>query len=118
MNLVADESVDRPIVERLRQDGHDVVYVAEMDPGMKDEAVLDEANRRNTLLLTSDTDFGELVFRLGRMNSGVVLLRLAGLETTMKAEIVAAAVRDHGGELPGKFSVISPGILRIRPAVR
>ncbi len=29
MILLADESVDRHIVERLRQDGHDTIYVAE-----------------------------------------------------------------------------------------
>jgi len=30
MNILADESVDRPIVTQLRQDGHHVEYVAEM----------------------------------------------------------------------------------------
>lgn len=30
MNFLADESVDQPIVERLRADGHDVLAVAEM----------------------------------------------------------------------------------------
>ena len=29
MNLLADESVDKPIVERLRQDSHTVLYIAE-----------------------------------------------------------------------------------------
>ena len=29
MNLLADESIDRPIVVRLRQDGHDVLNVTE-----------------------------------------------------------------------------------------
>jgi hypothetical protein len=29
MNFVADESVDRQIVDRLREDGHKVWYVAE-----------------------------------------------------------------------------------------
>ena len=29
-NLLANEGVERPIVERLRRDGHDVVYVAEL----------------------------------------------------------------------------------------
>jgi len=62
MNLVADESVDGPIVERLRQDGHAVFYIAELDPGIDDDAVLDEANRSGALLITSDKDFGELVF--------------------------------------------------------
>ncbi len=30
MNLLADEDVDRPIVERLRREGYHVEYVAEM----------------------------------------------------------------------------------------
>jgi hypothetical protein len=34
MNLLADESIDRQIVDRLRQDGHLVHYVAEMEPGI------------------------------------------------------------------------------------
>ena len=40
MNFLADESVDQPIVERLRDDGHDVLAVAEMAPSIPDETVL------------------------------------------------------------------------------
>ena len=40
MNLLADESVDRQIVERLQDEGYDVVYAAELEPGVSDEAVL------------------------------------------------------------------------------
>jgi hypothetical protein len=54
MNLLADESIDRQIVDRLRQDGHLVHYVAEMDPGISDETVLRLANREATVLLTTD----------------------------------------------------------------
>lgn len=43
MDLVADEGVDRPIVNRLRQDGHDVPYITELQPGMDDEDVLAQA---------------------------------------------------------------------------
>lgn len=62
MNLLADESVDRQIVEQLRLDNHDVLYIAEMEVGIADEQVLAIANRENVLLLTADKDFGELVF--------------------------------------------------------
>ena len=31
------------------------------------------------VLITADKDFGELVYRLGRIHAGVVLIRLAGL---------------------------------------
>ena len=33
MNFHADENVDRQIVDRLRQDGHTLRHVAEMEPG-------------------------------------------------------------------------------------
>ena len=40
MTFLADEGVDFQIVERLRLDGDEVIYVAEMSPGMADEVVL------------------------------------------------------------------------------
>lgn len=114
MNLLADESVDRPVVERLRQEGHDVVYVAELAPSITDEEVLRQANDRSALLLTADKDFGELVFRQGRVHAGVVLVRLAGLTAAAKAETVASVFQDRAADLNGAFSVISPGVVRIR----
>ena len=71
MNLLADENINQQIVDRLRQDGHVVWYVVEMDPGISDDVVLDLANREGALLLTGDKDFGELVFRLGRIASAL-----------------------------------------------
>ncbi len=104
MNLFADESVDRPVVERLRQDSHDVIYVAELAPSITDDEVLRTANDRSAVLVTADKDFGELVFRQAAIHSGVVLLRLAGLaNATLRA-----------AELIGSFTVISPGQVRIR----
>ena len=115
MNFFADESVDHPIVERLRDDGHDVLAVPEMAPSITDETVLVQANQRGDLLLTADKDFGELVFRQHRVTAGVVLIRLAGLLAGVKAGIVSTAIRDHGAELLRAFTVISPGMVRIRP---
>jgi len=114
VNFVADESVERQTVDRLRQEGHTVWYVAEMDPGISDSAVLDSANQRSALLLTADKNFGELVFRQRRLASGVMLIRLAGLSLTAKAEIVASTISKSAGELPHAFTVISPGAIRIR----
>ncbi|HXH13503.1 MAG TPA: DUF5615 family PIN-like protein [Alphaproteobacteria bacterium] len=54
MHLLADESVDQPVVEQLRADGHEVLAVAAMEPGLTDEAVLTMANQRRAVLLTAD----------------------------------------------------------------
>jgi predicted nuclease of predicted toxin-antitoxin system len=115
MNVVADEGVDRQIVEQLRQAGHDVLYVAELAPSISDDEVLQQANARQAALLTADKDFGELVFRLNRVAAGVILVRLEGLLPETKARIVAQAIRDHETELMQAFSVITPGTIRIRP---
>lgn len=114
MRLLADEGVDSQIVERLRGDGHGVLYVAEMEPGVSDEIVLDMAWRDTAVLLTADKDFGELVFRQGRAARGVVLLRLQGMPPERKARMVSTALDEHSDEMCGNFSVVTPGSVRIR----
>ena len=116
MNLFADEGVDRRVVRRLRQDGHDVLYVAELEPGIDDHAVFARANRVKAILITADKDFGEIVFRQGSVRAGVILLRLTGLSPGTKASLVSTVVQERGSELAGSFSVISPGTVRIRRA--
>lgn len=114
MNFIADESVDRQIVDVLRQDGHSVQYMAESGSGVSDDDVLSLANRQAALLITADKDFGEMVFRQGRVSSGVILTRLAGLSRSVKGDIVSRAITDHTSELSQAFTVIMPGIVRIR----
>ncbi len=89
MKFVADENIDQPIIDRLRNDGHDVYAVIEMSAGVSDNEVLKQANQQGVVLLKSDKDFGELVYRDKRFTCGIVLIRLAGLTTDEKVEIVA-----------------------------
>jgi predicted nuclease of predicted toxin-antitoxin system len=117
VKLVADEGVDAAIVARLRGDGHDVVYVAELSPGITDGAVLELTNADERMLMTADKDFGELVFRLHRTAFGILLLRLPGLPSAGRADTVAEVISEHGHEMVGAFTVLSPGLLRIRPSV-
>jgi predicted nuclease of predicted toxin-antitoxin system len=114
VKLLADENIDRPIVERLRKDGHLVLHVAEMQPGIPDEQVMQKANQEKALLLTADRDFGELVFRQDRAMYGVILIRLAGLSPHRKVKIVSAALQKHGEALANSFTVIDRSSIRIR----
>ena len=117
MRFTADEGLDRQIVQRLRSDGHEVLYVAELDPGIGDEFVLEMANAAGALLLTADKDFGELIFRQKRASHGVCLIRLAGLDPLKKAEIVSVAIRDHGHQMGSAFTVVSSTNVRIRSQI-
>ena len=114
MNLLVDESVDKQIVVRLRQDGYNVSYVPELNSGITDAEVLELANDLSALLLTADKDFGELIFQHSSSSLiGVVLLRLGGLSAQLKSETVAGAFRQHGSDFNNRFSVITSGRVRI-----
>jgi hypothetical protein len=46
MNLLADEGVERQIVEQLRKHGHAVLYIAEMEPGVSDDIISKHPKKR------------------------------------------------------------------------
>ncbi len=115
MKFLADEGVDRPIVEALREAGHQVWYVAEMEPSLSDEDVLAIAAQIDALLVTADKDFGTLVFQMRLFTRGVILLRLAGLSPEDKARRVVWAIEQYGHRLAYTFTVITPQAIRIRP---
>jgi len=87
MNFLADESLDRQIVDVLRHDDHVVLYVAEMDPGISDDAVLNKAEMESAILITADKDFGELVFRQRRITNGVFLSGWLGYHLQRKQKL-------------------------------
>ncbi len=114
MKFIADECVDLQIIEHLIKIGYEVLYVPEIEPGISDKKVLDIANKESAILITSDKDFGELVFRQKRITSGVILVRLAGLQPDVKASITANAIKQHQKEIKNNFMVITAETIRIR----
>ncbi len=114
MKFLADEGVDKSIVDLLRNEGYDVWYVAELSPSTDDQTILEQALADERILITRDKDFGELVFRLHKLHSGVVLIRLDGYETAERAMIVHKLITLHQNRLPKAFSVIQKGAIRIR----
>lgn len=114
MIILADENVDRVVVARLRSDGHHVLAMTEIDPGIPDELVLAQANERGAVLLTEDKDFGELVYQRKLMHAGVVLVRLAGLPVAEKAHRLSATLFAYAEQITGAFCVLSRKTLRVR----
>lgn len=116
MKILADENISKLLVERLRQEGHQVQYIAEIARGSNDPTVLELANRQGALLLTDDKDFGELVFHQHLRASGILLVRLATLSPSQEVEVVVKVIREYSDKLLYAFTVITPQGIRIRPA--
>ena len=102
-----------PVVRALREAGHDVVAIAEVAPGATDEQVLDRALNEKRVLITEDSDFGELVYGRGRSSAGVMLVRFPSHVRRAKAATVVAAVAKLGLRLQASFVVVESGRVRI-----
>jgi predicted nuclease of predicted toxin-antitoxin system len=114
MKLMADEGVDKPIVNALRKTGFDVVYILKTNQGASDDYILKIANEQKRVLLTQDKDFGELIFRIKFVHFGVVLIRLNGYSPEDKARIITNAFLKYQFELINSFTVIQHNAIRIR----
>jgi len=114
MKFIADECIDWQIIDHLRKKGYKILYVPEIKPGISDKKVLDIANKESAILITADKDFGELVFRQNKITSGIILIRLTGLQPDVKAAVAAAAIKEHQEEIRNNFMVITSETVRIR----
>ena len=62
---------------------------------MDDDLILEKARLENRILVTSDKDFGEKVFRERRPHSGVILLRLRDETNAAKIKAVRTLLENH-----------------------
>ena len=74
MRFLIDRCAGRLLAEWLRKQGHDVVEAHELgqDPG--DRLLLEWAATNARILITIDTDFGELVFLQNLPHAGLIRL--------------------------------------------
>ena len=114
MKFLADEGVDKHIVDALRSLKFDVYYVAERNRGLDDDAILQLANDETRILITRDKDFGELVHRLNKVHVGIILIRLDEYNSLERSEMVCNIIEQYAERLANAFSVIQRGLIRIR----
>ncbi len=117
MKILADENIEREFIEALRERDFNVVSVRENHIGIADDEILQVAENENAVILTYDTDFGELIFRYSLKSRGVILLRLSGLSLAEKIEKTIVVIREHDSELENAFTVISENLVRIRKSL-
>jgi predicted nuclease of predicted toxin-antitoxin system len=115
MRFLANENVPGPVVAALRERGHDVAWIKESMPGAEDPAVLALAQAEQRVVVTSDTDFGELAYR-SRLPAqcGVVLLRIDWTQPDGDNQVVVAALTSRDS-WSGLFAVVERDRVRLRP---
>lgn len=115
MHFLADENVETVTVSWLRDQGHDVVWVAESAPSLGDREVLELARNSSRILITRDLDFGEMVYREGLIATGVILMRIRAASQRKRMEYLRKWRNAIAEKAMGNFVVVSRERVRIRP---
>jgi len=115
LKFLLDQSADARLVSHLHARGHDATRIGKEYPhGLPDSRVLDIAHAEGRILITADLDFGDLVFRLQRPHTGVILFRLGDYaELDLRTERLDLVLGQYADQLD-QFIVVTRLGVRVR----
>jgi len=114
IKFLADVNIEKTIVNEIRNCGYDILWVADYDCQMSDEALLKLANDEDRILITNDKDFGELIFYQNKISSGVILFRIPGHNVERKRKSLQKLLEKYRDKIPGSFVVVSGKKIRFK----
>ncbi len=92
----------------------DFKCVRDKNPKMIDVDIVHWANNEERIIITSDKDFGELIFKNKMAHHGVLLLRIDEITTEEKINIISGILKSHKEKLQNHFCVYQNKLLRVR----
>jgi predicted nuclease of predicted toxin-antitoxin system len=116
VRFLVDECLPTRMAALLRVAGHDCVHVYELGlGGQPDEQVMALADRESRILISADTDFGELLAVAPVLAPSVILLRRTDKGADSLATVVIANLGQIADDLnAGALVVISDTRIRAR----
>jgi hypothetical protein len=100
-SFYADENFRYPVVEELRELGHDVLTALQAGragQGVADEDVLDDARKMSRILLTQNRDDFKKLHRKGLPHRGIVVCTYDPDGKALSQRITNAVSREQPGE--------------------
>ena len=107
MRFLVDRCAGRRLAEWLREQGHDVAESRELDPDPGDRALLHRAAEEDRILVTIDTDFGELIFGQAAAHAGLV--RLPDVPVERRIALMNGLLARHRGALEARAVITIRG---------
>ena len=112
MKLILDENAPRTLVEYLRKEKYDLIWIREYRRGLADEKIVRLSSIENRIIITFDKDFGELIYRKNMNPPGIILLRIA--DNNQCQNKLSMFLKTFKDKIEGYFSVITEKKIRIR----
>lgn len=116
MRFLVDECLPTRFAQILAGSGHDAAHISDLGLlGAADEKIMAAAVQDDRVLVSADTDFGELL-AVGRLNGpSVILLRGPVATPEIRAELVLNNLPSFAEDLEcGAIVVITEKRIRIR----
>lgn len=108
--------MSRRDAEALRAAGHQTEWVGNWSKDPGDRAILQHAYESGAVLITLDSDFGELIFLHGQRHCGLV--RLIDVPMRERAARLLEALHDYSAELDqGYILTVTSERVRVTPPV-
>lgn len=107
MHFLVDENTGVVVARWLRSQGYEVFSVYEEARGTDDDDILQKAFDENWILITSDKDFGEKVYRELRSHRGIILLRLEDERSVNKINTLQKLLENYSEQLSNSFVVVT-----------
>ena len=113
--FLANENFPRPSTIILRENGFEIKSIQEDYSGIGDLEVMQIAIALNLIILTFDSDYGELIFKYAKDNPpAVVFFRDKGNTPEFAAFSLMSLLANKSLTLSGAFTVIEPNNVRQR----
>lgn len=114
VSFLVDENVEFSVVRHLREQGYNVLSIAETNPSLDDVSILMLAAKEKRIIITSDKDFGNLIFRENLPTLGIILFRMDDQSARKKVEVIDILLNNYSDRLAGNFITITDAKIRIR----
>ena len=105
MDFLLDVNASGAVAHWLIDRGHNVAEVGQTDPRMSDDKILGWAVRERRIIVTTDNDFEEMIYRQGKLHCGV--LRLENLPRSERMTLLNDALDSHVKDLEAGAIVIA-----------
>lgn len=107
MNFLIDRCAGRRLAEWLRRAGHDALEARTLGPDPGDRALLELAESLGRVVVTLDTDFGELIYLHDVPHAGLV--RLPDVPAERRIALMSEVIERHRGDLEERAVVTVRG---------
>src|SRR5690349_13959406 len=113
--FLANENFPKPSTIMLRKNGLVVKSIQEDCPGIEDHEVMKIASDQNLIILTFDSDYGELIFKYAKETPpAVVFFREKGNSPDFAGTALLALLENREVILSNAFTVVEMNSVRQR----